>query len=167
VSTFQVFEEAERVEFLFAAIYEALARRFSEDPETYALFARLHEEETQHARRVRLLAARYRHDPKLLGRIGPESRELRPLTQECEAVLAAVKDGAWGRDLEEVFGNLAALEERCSRAHAELISREGDPELRAFFAQLAEQDEAHRQVFARPAEDAEQKDRTKNRSPRA
>jgi rubrerythrin len=162
-STYQVFEEAERVELLSAAIYGALAERFTGDRDARALFPRLQEEEIQHASRVRLLAARYRHDSKLLERVASESRNLRPLIDECEAILAAVKDGSWGRDLDEVTRNLAALEERFCRAHADLIAREGHPELRVFFIQLARQDEAHGRVLARSSSDENPKDRSEAR----
>jgi len=145
-STYQIFERAERIELVAAAIYQALAERFAADPEARAFLQRLQAEELQHASRVRLLAARYRHDPRLLDRLVPGVRELESLEAECEAVLAAARAGQWGRDLEDVYRLLGALEDRFARAHADLIAREGNAELRAFFVQLAAQDQAHARI---------------------
>lgn len=143
VSPYQVFERAERVERLSAEIYRALGVRFAHEPEARCLFARLEAEELQHARRVRLLAARYRHDSRLLERPSASIRELELLAAESEAILAAIEEGKWAQDLATVLSSLAALEDRTASAHAHLIAIEGNPELRAFFEQLALQDEAH------------------------
>lgn len=57
-TTYQVFEQAERIERTAADLYRLLAEQFAADPAARALFVRLEEEEHQHASRVRLLAAR-------------------------------------------------------------------------------------------------------------
>lgn len=147
-TTYQVFEAAERVEQLSAAIYAALAHRFAGDLDAHALFTRLQQEEIQHASRIRLLAARYRHDTRILDRVTGTIRELDGLAAECRAVLSAIAEGTWARDLAEAKGALASLEDRFRHAHAQLIAREGHPELRRFFEQLAEQDEAHERLLA-------------------
>ncbi|BDG04508.1 ferritin family protein [Anaeromyxobacter oryzae] len=147
-TTYELFERAERVELLSAAIYAALAERFRSDPDAYGLFVRLQAEEVQHARRVRLLAARYRHDPRLLERASADRGTLDRLLAEGDAVLGAIEDGSFGHDLDEVKRNLSALEDRFAASHAELIASTGHADLRAFFVQLARQDEEHRRLLS-------------------
>jgi rubrerythrin len=148
LTTYEIFDRAERLEQLAADIYGALAARFWNDRDAHALFTRLRTEELQHASRVRLLAARYRHDPRLLERASGDRAVLDRLGAEGEAVLAAIREGTFGRDLDEVKRNLATLEGRFQDSHAELIAATGHPELRAFFEQLAEQDGEHRRLLA-------------------
>lgn len=148
VTTYELFERAERVELLSAAIYGAVAERFREDLEARALFLRLQEEELQHARRVRLLAARYRHDGRLLPRAPADRPSLDQLVADGEAVLESVRAGRLGQDLAAVKRSLAALEGRFQDAHAELIASAGHPELRRFFEQLARGDAAHARLLA-------------------
>lgn len=144
-STYHLFQRAERIEVLSGNIFGALAHQFADDPEARALFTRLEAEEQQHAVRVRLLAAHYRHDPRMLGRA--EAQGLEESLAECEQALAEVEAGEWGRDLVTVKRRLAALEERLARAHAELLLGERNPALREFFAQLAAQDVGHARLL--------------------
>lgn len=146
-TTYQIFEKAERIEQLCAAGYALLAERFREDPEARALFLQLEEEERQHASRVCLLAARYRHDPRLLERVPAQPQELDLMLADAEGVLRAIQGGEFARTVGEARVNLAGLEERFARAHAELIAAEGHPALREFFEQLAEQDAGHRRLL--------------------
>ncbi len=147
-SPYQLFDRAERVERLSARVYGALAVRFEDDPEAHALFVRLGMEEEQHANRVRLLAAHYRHDPKLP--VEADAGELDVCAAECERAIAEVEAGAWGTDLADVKGRLAALEEHLARAHADLLARNAAPALRDFLAQLAALDSAHAHLLAPP-----------------
>jgi rubrerythrin len=142
-TTYRVFELAEGLELLAASIYRAAAEAFAWDVEARALFARLAEEEDQHASRVRLLAARYRTDPRLVPAGVADLAELEGLRAEGEAILAAVRAGEWGRDLGRAREKLAALEWRFQKAHAQALARQSNPVLREFFDQLAAQDEAH------------------------
>jgi hypothetical protein len=147
-STFDVFRKAERVETVSAEIYAALARRFSDDPDAYALFVQLEAEELQHASRVRLLAATYRNDSKLVGAVhGGE--ELAACLSEAEAALAEVQAGRWGSTLGEVLKRLARLEDRLVLAHANLLALNAGGGLREFFEQLARMDDAHVQLLIR------------------
>jgi rubrerythrin len=146
-TSYEIFEKAERVEQLSATLYGLLAQRFGDDPEARDLFLRLEQEELQHASRVRLMGARYRHDSRLLGRLSVDHTELDALLSESEEAIRAVQDGSFGRTMDQVRGRLAALEEHLARAHAELIAREGAPALRQFFRQLAEQDRAHQELL--------------------
>ncbi|HZY04871.1 MAG TPA: ferritin family protein [Anaeromyxobacteraceae bacterium] len=146
-STFQLFEKAEQLELLCADIYRALARQFQAQPEAHDLFQRLEAEERQHAVRVRLLAARYQHDSKLLEAAAVAAQHLDELLEEARSVLSRVDSGAWGASLEVVKGELAELEERFSAAHAHVIASAANPALRAFFEQLARQDRAHLELL--------------------
>ncbi len=144
-TTYKLFETAERIEATAAEIYHVLADQLSGDPEAQDLFQRLEAEELQHASRVRLLAARYRHDPRLLGP-SPDSAGLDRLLSEAQQALAAVRAGAVARTPAEARAWAAELEETFARAHAELIASAGHPGLREFFTQLAEQDRGHREL---------------------
>jgi rubrerythrin len=142
-STYRLFELAEGLEVLAASIYRAAAEAFSWDATARALFIGLAHEEEQHASRVRLLAARYRGDPRLVPAGVADLGELEALQAEGEAILAAIRAGEWGRDLARAREKLAALEWRFQRAHAQSLARHSNPALREFFDQLAGQDEAH------------------------
>jgi rubrerythrin len=146
VTTLDVFRCAERIEAIAAAIYAALAQQFADDAPVRALFARLEQEELQHAARVRLLASRYRADRKLLERFTGVT-ELQEGLRLSEEALSEVLAGAWGRDVVEVKARLVELESRLGKAHAQAVAREGHPALREFFEQLALQDEAHLELL--------------------
>lgn len=149
MTTFDVFKKAERIETTAASIYAAIAKRFAEDEPVRTLFARLEQEEIQHASRVRLLASRYRGDKRILSRV-PGVAELEVCLAQAEAALAEVLAGGWGRDLAPIKARLAQLEGQLSRAHAQVIAEDGDPSLRDFFRQLALQDDAHAALLATP-----------------
>ena len=145
-TTYEIFEKAERIEVLSAEAYASLAVLFESDPAARKLFLRLEEEELQHASRVRLLAARYRAESRLLGpSAAPE--ELDALLREVEALVRSIRDGSFARSVEEACAKLAAFEESASRAHAEAIARSGHPELQRFFQALASQDRAHQELL--------------------
>jgi rubrerythrin len=145
-STYQLFERAGQIEAIAARIYGALAEAFRGDPGARALFARLQTEEEQHASRIRLFGAHYRHDPKLA--VEADRRILDACLADATRALAEIEAGAWGRDLDAVRTRLVALEERLSAAHAEVIAKSADPAIRAFFEALAGQDEAHARLLA-------------------
>ena len=149
-TTYKLFETAEQIEGICAETYRVMAEQFGGDPETRELFERLAREELQHASRVRLLAARYRHDPRLLG--GGDSAGLDNMLAEALEVLASVRGGSFARTAEEARAKAAELEERFAHAHAELITRQGHPALREFFRQLAAQDRGHRELLRKPSD---------------
>jgi len=146
--TYELLRLAERIELLSARLYALLAEQFRGDREASELFLRLESEEAQHASRIRLLAARYRHDAKLLERVSVEPRFLEELLRRGEAIVAEVAAGAWGDDLRAVKRRLGDLELEFCHAHAHFLSEDGHPALRAFFAQLSEQDEAHARLLS-------------------
>lgn len=146
--TYELLLLAERIELLSARLYGLLAERFRGDEVASALFLKLECEELQHGSRIRLLAARYRHDGRLLDRLGVDPGVLQGLVREAEELVAQVADGAWGDDLAEVKRNLVEVELHFCHAHAQFLSEDGHPVLREFFTQLAEQDEAHAKLLA-------------------
>jgi hypothetical protein len=148
VTTWDVFRHAERVETVAAAIYGSLARQFADDDGARALFARLEQEELQHASRVRLLASRYRADTKLMAKPSGATAMIE-LVQVVEGALAEVNAGSWGRDLAAVERRLVALEGALQRAHAQAIAEDAHPALRDFFRQLSLQDDAHVALLGR------------------
>lgn len=145
--TYELLRLAERIEQLSAELYGVLAARFQGDAEASALFLRLEGEEAQHASRIRLLGARYRHDPKLLARVSADGARLAAHVADAEAVLAHVRAGGWGDDLAAVKRNLVELEVTLCHAHAQFLTEDAHPEVRSLFARLAEQDEAHARLL--------------------
>jgi rubrerythrin len=140
-STYQLLDKAERLELLAEQLYLALAGRFG--GEARALFQRLAGEESQHAARVRLLAARYRQDRRLVNTVQADVTLLDKRLAEAEEALAAVNAGAWDGNPEAALAAALELERSFCLAHAQALSSEALPELRAFFEQLASQDKAH------------------------
>lgn len=147
-TTYQLFDNAVRIEEICAEAYHLLADQFSTDPDVRDLFLRLEQEEMQHASRVKLLAARYRHDPRLLG-APVDVAGLDRMLAEAENALGAIRRRTFARTAEEACARAADLEERFARAHAEIISHEGHPALREFFWKLAEQDRGHNELLRR------------------
>ncbi len=145
-STFNLLQRAERLELAAADLYVALAARFPGEPG--ALFARLAREEGQHAARIRLLAARYQHDSRLIATHSVDTQEIEALVAEVGESLAAVQRGEWDGDGAAAVRRLAEMEERFCKAHAHTLPRDAHPELLAFFERLAAQDDAHRQLLA-------------------
>jgi rubrerythrin len=146
-TNFDILDKAEKLELLAAEIYGALVRRFGDDKAAASLFGRLREEEEQHAARVRMLAAQSRRDPKLMGKIVVDTRELDEVIREMGAVLANLRAGRWEADLVKTKRLLLDLEERCSRAHAHVLYQGAHDSLRKFFEQLALQDKAHEELL--------------------
>jgi hypothetical protein len=142
VTTWDVFRLAERIELGAAEIYGLLAKQFASDAAVHTLFVRLQQEELQHASRVRLLAARYRGDTKILEKI-TGAVEIEACQGVVEAALADLVAGQWGDDLAAIKRRLVDLEGKLRSAHAHAMSEEGHPDLRDFFRQLALQDDAH------------------------
>jgi rubrerythrin len=147
-TTYQLFEKAERIEEICAEAYHLLADQFSDDPEARDLFLRLETEELQHASRVRLLAARYRHDSRLLG-AAVDAAGLDRMLAEANEVLLAIRRRSFAPTAGQACARAAELEERFARAHAELIASEGHPALREFFTRLAAQDRGHQELLRR------------------
>lgn len=148
-SAYPFFDTACRLEEACAEIYEALALQFEADAQARELFRRLALEERQHASRVRLLAARYRHDSKLFDSVKMAANTLDALLVDARGVLERVRAGAWATDLEAVRSEMVDLEARFQSAHAEVIAALADPALKKFFESMAAQDEGHRRLLGR------------------
>jgi rubrerythrin len=144
-STYLLLERAEQIERAAEQLYRALAERF--DGAAQSLFRRLAEEEAQHAARIRLLGARYRHDSRLVASMDFDLALLDRLLVEAEEALATVVGGAWDGDPLAARQGVVELERRFCLVHAQVLSTEGHPELRTFFRQLAEQDQAHQELL--------------------
>lgn len=132
---------------LSAEIYRLLAERFRDQPEASGIFTRLMEEELQHAARIRLLRARYRHDAKLFADADLTSASLDAIIREGREIVAAIARGEWARDLKIVKQELAEIEIRFGAAHAHVLCEGADPAVRAFFQQLAQQDREHLELL--------------------
>ncbi len=146
-SSYQIFEKAEQLELLSAEIYRLLAERFRDQRAASALFTRLMEEELQHASRVRLLRARYRHDAKLFEDADLASANLDALIREAREIGSAIARGEWGENLEVVKQELAEIEDRFAVAHAHALCLGAAPSIRSFFEALAQQDQEHRKLL--------------------
>ena len=146
MTTFDLFQVAERIELTAAELYAMLGTRFARDESARRLFVRLSAEEHQHATRVRMLASRYRTEPKLVGNVAG-ARVLADCEFRIQAALAEVRVGAWGDDLAAVLERLTALEGAISHAHAEALAREANPSFRDFLRQLSAQDVSHQELL--------------------
>lgn len=147
-STYELLEKAERLELLAEQLYMALSGRFA--GEAKLLFQRLAAEEAQHAARIRLLSARYRHDKRLQAALAADTTLIDRQLEEALEALAAVNAGAWDGDPHAALAAAAELERRFCNTHAQTLSRDAHPELRAFFEQLAAQDKAHLDLLEAP-----------------
>ncbi len=143
-SSYHVFEAAAQIEEACALMYREAARRFAADPGARDLFRKLEQEEEQHALRVRLLAARYRTDPRSFdAAVLPKLSELELLAESARRELAALSAGAWPAELAEVKIRFAELERLFVGMHSQFLVPGADPHVAAFFSQLAEQDREH------------------------
>jgi len=139
---YDVFLKAEQAERLAGAIYLAIAEAFPDAPEA-PLLRRLAAEEEQHAVRVRLLASRYRHAPRLFDNVEFKLRALDEALAESEQLRLEIADGRWSRDLESLLGRLVEMEKRGASSHADVLAQGADPRIAEFFRQMAAQDRAH------------------------
>ncbi|HYG69208.1 MAG TPA: ferritin family protein [Anaeromyxobacteraceae bacterium] len=146
-TTYDLLRRAERIETTAAEIYGALAAQFAASPAARSLFESLAAEELQHASRIRLLTARYKHDARLVARRSADAPALEACLAEAEGALAEIRTGRWRLDLAATKRRLGALEDRLGVAHAEVLARDGNPDLREFFEQLARQDAAHARLL--------------------
>jgi len=146
-SSYEIFDKAERLEMLSAEIYRLLAERFRGEPAASDVFTRLMEEELQHATRIRLLKARYRHDARLFENADLTSANLDAVVREGQETVAAIARGEWSASLEVVKQELAEIEDRFGAAHAHVLCEGAVAPVRAFFEQLARQDQEHRRLL--------------------
>lgn len=141
-------EKAERVEALGARVYRLLAEGLADRPNAQGVFARLADEEEQHAARIRLLELKVAErpwNPELrLDHAGADA-----LVAEAESLLQKAElDAVAGIDLTTAARLLVESERRLAAAHAHSLVA-GDPDLEAFFADLAAQDRTHLEILLR------------------
>lgn len=146
-TTYDVLERAERAERLAGLLYRTVAEAFPEAAEV-PTFRRLADEEDQHAARIRLLAARYRHDPRLFENADFKSRALDEVAHAVETLHAEVIAGRWASDYPGLLDQLCALEERGAASHAEVLAEGAVETVAEFFRQMAAQDRSHRLLLA-------------------
>lgn len=146
-STYEFLEVAQEIEAAAERLYRVLAGRFG--GEAKALFLRLAEEESQHAARIRLLSARYRHDKALAGSLTADWPLLEVLLAEALEAVGNAEGGAWDGAPEAALAGAVELEKRFCQVHAQVLAEGGHPELKAFFEQLAAQDQGHHALLAR------------------
>jgi len=149
-SAYAMFAAAERLELLAAEVYRLLAERFAANEAVRAVFWRLHQEEIQHATRVRLLAVHYRNDSGLLASAAlfqgvPDPRQL---VGELEDAVRGLESGAWGDDLQQVRARVLEMERRCVSLHSQFLVAGAPPEISSFFEELARQDDEHERLLA-------------------
>jgi rubrerythrin len=147
---YALFAASERLELLAAEMYRLLAERFADKEAVRAVFWRLHQEEIQHATRVRLLAAQYRHDSGLFASAAlfqgvPDPQQL---VGEVEDAVRGLESGAWGGDLRQVRARVLEMERRCVSLHSQFLVAGAPPEIASFFEELARQDEEHERLLA-------------------
>ena len=148
VITYEVLAKVERVEVLVGEIYDVIQGRLTAHAEAHALFARLSDEERQHARRVSLLAAQYRHDRRAFpGGLGGVE-ELEQVTALCMSVLDELHADEGPTTFGASVSLALELEHRLTRMHADHLAVGAGPELADFFRRLALQDQAHVQLLS-------------------
>lgn len=139
--------KAQSLEEKSAAVYRAAAERFAAEPRWSRLFARLAEEETQHALRVQMLSSRLNQDRAALRDARLQDKEIDELLAAGDTLLRKISSPN-DLSLPEVLSMLRAMEERFDAVHAHMILTSGDPGLIKFFTQLAAQDRAHAELLA-------------------
>jgi rubrerythrin len=150
MATYDFFKRAEQVEHLAADIYALAARTWAGEGPLADLFQRLAEEETQHAARIRLLAARCMHDRNLMGGLGSAQPDVEAALDSAMQILGQLTSAGSGMDLNALKGMLGEMEKRFAAFHAQAMSAAAHPELQKFFARLAEQDRGHLELLQRP-----------------
>ena len=146
-SPYLIFVKAERIEQLAAETYRAVAEAFPDAP-VAPLLLRLAVEEEQHGARVRLLATRYRHAPRLFANVDFKLHALDELMAEGEQLKKEIVEGHWRGRLEALMERLVALEGAGALSHAHVLADGADPAVAQFFRQLSEQDQAHIALIA-------------------
>jgi len=146
VTSYAVLEKAEAVERAAARAYRAGAAALRGSPQG-ALLLRLADEEDQHAARVRLLAARYRHDARLFQNVDFKLVALDAELATWTEAQREIEQGRWSGDAPGLLARLASLEEQSAQSHAQVLATGADPTVAEFFQKLAEQDRAHRELL--------------------
>jgi len=142
-----VLEAAVRVESAAQDLYSDLAGHPSFGPRLRKLFHRLAAEEGQHALHVEALV---RHYPRSLWSedlVGRYLKILDAMTIEIEANRIAFRESPDCRRPGSVLRQLSDMETRFNRFHAVELARTVEPNVNRFFASLALEDAAHRELL--------------------
>ncbi|MBW2732506.1 MAG: hypothetical protein JRH20_08920 [Deltaproteobacteria bacterium] len=139
------FSIAELAEEISGEIYDTLAAFFVESPALQRLFAKLAEEEREHAQRVRDLAGLWREsgkpwtpalDVERMVFLVDRARVFRDSLGQAEVI-----------EPTNAIRLAASMEQDFNAAHAEAMAKEQNPEMKALFEQLAEGDDGHSELL--------------------
>jgi rubrerythrin len=137
-----------QVEKTAARIYAALAERFAESSEASAMFARLEQEEHQHALRIEMLGTVLARRPELQFTPVLDVRRMQRALRDGEDVAVLVADR--NRRLPLTFARqlAAQLEEKFASVHAEQLTSISEPSLHELFSIFVAQDHEHAALLA-------------------
>ncbi len=144
-----VLRAAARVEAAAQDLYTDLAGFLVYEPDLRTLFHRLAAEEGQHALHIQSLVRQ--HHPPLWSRdlMGRYLEILEAMTAEIEANQVAFRERPDCRRPGSVLRQLSDMETRFNRFHAVELARSVEPNVNRFFATLALEDAAHRELLQR------------------
>lgn len=137
---------AERMEHLAGRIYRRLAEQFASDAATRELFLRLADEEDQHALRVQMLRSRYVRSDKAVGSIDLDVTKALKTAEAAESLHGRLSAQPPSSP-DEARAIAVALEDALAAAHAEMLTRGCDEELRKLLTLLATQDRKHAELL--------------------
>ncbi len=138
-----VVDLAVAIELECAALYEAYARSFSRRAELVTFWRLYAEAERYHAATIRIHQASFDEGP-MSGQVDPSAaqgflRELRATRSAAERSTVTVK---------EAMGKARWVEESSAELHGRTQFFQGHPQLAELFAQMAQEDQAHRDLLA-------------------
>jgi hypothetical protein len=136
----QCFQTAARIQLLLRDLHAGLARCFGTTPFLRKTFIFLAHEEEQRAARMRVLIMDRKGVLWSDEAIDTIRTNLVATLAELSAMAVEINRDSGNLDAESILRRLIAMERRCGAVHAETLSRNSDPEVRAFFASLAKPD---------------------------
>ena len=139
--------KAEQVETLSGAIYRRLAAGFPEGARAWRIYQQLAQEEDEHAKRIRILEANLRSRP-VPQQLTVDLPAVEQLVADAAALLRMLDELGPHLSVEESRRFMVAMERRFGAVHAHALVA-GDPELEAFFGELAFQDQTHLELLER------------------
>jgi rubrerythrin len=144
-SLYLLFEKAEQIEQVMSDIYLLLAEGAS-DPRDAKILRQLHEEELQHAARIRMFASAYLNDRRNMQEVAARGADLSQLLADAKGTLESMK--AAPPSIEEAFRLATAMEQRLAGVHIGALVTGMPAGFVALFASLEKQDRAHAGMLA-------------------
>lgn len=136
----QCFQTTARIQLLLRDLHAGLARCFGTTPFLRKTFIYLAHEEEQRALRMRVLIMDRKGVLWSDEAIATIRTNLVATLAELSAMAVEIDRNSGNLDAESVLRRLIQMERRCGAIHAGTLSRNSDPEVRAFFASLAKPD---------------------------